>query len=153
MYRNTESLIVFLKRWRGDYKKEEYCQIYQQCFYLEDLTQIEWSISKKQNNGRANETKIGDKEHQFDYCFEFDTNTKSRFVRKSFDRLFKFKRLPVVYTTIYQNENDKNVYFGSLFFHWLEIAQIEKILIEISKFELNIEKKQYKLDKKSHLSH
>ena len=50
LYRNTESSIVLLKRWRGDYKKEEYCQIYQQCFYLEELTQIKWSISKKQNN-------------------------------------------------------------------------------------------------------
>ena len=30
-----ESSIVLLKRWRGDYKKEEYCQIYQQFFYLE----------------------------------------------------------------------------------------------------------------------
>ena len=28
----------------------------------------------------------------------------------------------------------------NVFFHWLEIEQIEKILIEISKFELNIEK-------------
>ena len=129
-----------LKRWRGDYKKEEYCQIYQQCFYLEELTQIGWSISKKQNNGRAYETEIGDKEHQFDYCFEFDTNTKSRYVRISFDRLSKFNRLPVVFTTIYQKENDKNIYFVNFFFHWLEIEQIGKILIEISKFELNIEK-------------
>ena len=94
---------------------------------------------KNKNNGRAYETEIGDKEHQFDYCFEFDTNTKSRFVRKSFDRLSKFIRLPVVYITIYQKENDENVYFGNFFFHWLEIEQIEKTLIEISKFELNIE--------------
>ena len=72
--------------------------------------------------------------------FEFDTNTKSRFVRISFDCLSKFNRLPVVYTTIYQKENDKNVCFGNFFFHWLEIEQIEKTLIEISKFELNIEK-------------
>ena len=112
-YRNTESSIIFLKRWRGDYKKES--TIYQQCFYLEELTQIGWSSSKKQNNGRAHETEIGDKEHQFDYCFDFDTNKKSRFVRISFDRLSKFNRLPVFYTTIYQKENDKNVYFGNFF--------------------------------------
>ena len=48
---------------------------------MEELTQIEWSISKKQNNGRAFKTNIEDKEHHFAYCFEFDTNTKSRFVR------------------------------------------------------------------------
>ena len=81
LYRNTENSIVLLKRWRGDFRKEEYCQIYQQCFYLEEVSQIQWSISKKQNNGRAYETKIGDKEHPFDYCFEFNTNKKSRFVR------------------------------------------------------------------------
>ena len=95
---------------------------------------------KQQNNERAYETEIGDKEHQFDYCFEFDTNTKSRFVRISFDRLSKLNRLPVFYTTIYQKENDENIYVGNLFFHWLEIEQIGKILIEISKLELNIEK-------------
>ena len=39
LYRNTESSKKFLKRWRGDYKKEEY--IYQQCFYLEESTQVE----------------------------------------------------------------------------------------------------------------
>ena len=47
LYRNTESSIILLERWRGDYKKEEYCQIYQHCFYLEELPQIEWSVSKK----------------------------------------------------------------------------------------------------------
>ena len=47
LYRNTKSSIVLLKRWRRDYKKEEYCQIHQQCFYLEESTQIGWSISKK----------------------------------------------------------------------------------------------------------
>ena len=52
LYRNTEISIVLLKRWRGDYKKEEYCQIYQQCFYLEELTQIEWSIRKKKTKQR-----------------------------------------------------------------------------------------------------
>ena len=52
LYRNTESSINLLKRWRGDFRKEEYCQIYQQCFYLEELTIIDWSISKKQKNGR-----------------------------------------------------------------------------------------------------
>ena len=41
-----------------------------------ELTQIEWSINKKQNNGNAYETKIEDKEDYFVYCFEFDTNAK-----------------------------------------------------------------------------
>ena len=100
---------------------------------------IEWSISKKQKNGRFYETNIEDKEHHFDYCFEFDTNAKSRVFRLSFNRLSKFKNLPVVFITIYQKENNKK-YFGNFSLHWLEIEQIEKILIEISKFEFSIEK-------------
>ena len=120
-------------------------------FFLEELTQIEWSISKKQKNGRFYETNIEDKEHHFDYCFEFDTNAKSRVVRLSFNRLSKFKKLPVVFITIDQKEKNKNVCFGNFSFHWLEIEQIEKILIEIAKFEFSIEKK-YKSDNQSHLS-
>ena len=41
----------------------------------------------------------------------------------------------------YTKKNDKNVHFGDFFFHWLEIEQIEKNLIEISKFELIVETK------------
>ena len=63
-----------------------------------------------------------------------------RVVRLSFNRLSKFKNLPVVFITIYQKENNKNVYFDNFSFHWLEIEQIEKILIEISKFDFSIEK-------------
>ena len=73
--------------------------ICQQSFYIEELTQIEWSFSKKQKNGRGYETKNEDKEHHFDYCFEIDTNTKSRFVRISFNRSSKLKRISVAYTT------------------------------------------------------
>ena len=49
-------------------------------FILEELTQIEWSISKKQNIGRAYEIKNEDKDY-FEYCFEFDTNAKSKIVK------------------------------------------------------------------------
>ena len=134
----TESSIILLKRWRGDFRKEEYCQIYRQCFYLKELTQNESSVSKK--NGRTYETKIEDKEHDFDYCFEFNTKTNSRFVRMNFNRLSKFKRHLVVFNTIYQKESDKIEYFVNFFFHWLETKQIEKILTEISKLELSIKK-------------
>ena len=107
LYRNTETSIILLKRWQGDFRKEEYCQIYQHCFYSKELTQIEWSISKKQQNGRVYEINIEDKEHHFDYCFEFDTNANSRFVRLSDNRLSKFQKLPVVYVTIYQKKTTK----------------------------------------------
>ena len=33
LYRNAESSIVLLKRWRGDFRKEEYCQVYQQGYF------------------------------------------------------------------------------------------------------------------------
>ena len=75
-------------------KKKSTANFINNNFYLEEFTQIE---SKKQNNGRAYETKIKDKEHHFDCCFEFDTNAKSRFVRLFFNRLSEFKRLPLVY--------------------------------------------------------
>ena len=85
LYRNTESSIVLLKRWRGDFRKEEYCQVYQQGFYLEELTQSEWSISEKKRMEESMNQML--KEDHFDYCFELDTNTKSRFVRRFFNRL------------------------------------------------------------------
>ena len=40
-------------------KQKKYCQINQQCFFLDELTQIEWSITKKQINGRAKKQKLG----------------------------------------------------------------------------------------------
>ena len=58
----------------------------------------------------------------------------------SFNQLSKFKRLSVVYITIYQKEIDKNVYFGKLFFQ-SEIKPIKKFLFKTSKFESSIEKK------------
>ena len=64
-------------------------------FCLEDSTEIDQSISKKQNNGRAYEVKIEDKEHHFDYCYEFGKNTKCCFVRIYFNQLSKFKILPI----------------------------------------------------------
>ena len=36
-------------------------------------------------------------------------------------------RLVVVFNTIYQKENKKNVYFSNFFFHWLEIEEIKKM--------------------------
>ena len=44
-------------------EKKEYCQIYQQYSYIEELTQISWPVSKRVNTGRARETKSEDKEH------------------------------------------------------------------------------------------
>ena len=65
---------------------------------------------------------------------------KPRFVRISSNRISKFNRFLDVYTTKYQIETFKNLDSINFFFHWLEIEQIMKILIEISKIELSIKK-------------
>ena len=41
--------------------------------------------------------KFEDKEHHFDYCFEFDTNTKSRFV-VDYPSLKDFRMFALQYT-------------------------------------------------------
>ena len=69
LYRNTESSIVLLERWRGGEQiseKESTAKLINNVF-LKDLTQIEWSISKNQNNGRAYETKSEDKGHHLPF--------------------------------------------------------------------------------------
>ena len=68
-----------------------------------------------------------------------DLITKSRFFRISSNRLSKFKSLPVVYITIYHKESVR-MYILVFFYHLLEIVQIVKSLIEISNFDLSIEK-------------
>ena len=88
--------------------------------------------TKKKNNGRAYKTKIEDN------CFEFEANTIYRFVRISFNRLSGFNRLPVVYTTIYQKENDKNVNFRELHLSLIRNRTYQKKFDRISKFELSI---------------
>ena len=107
LYRNTENSVVLVKKMERRFQKRRVLPNLSTVFYVEELTEIEWSISEKQNNGRVYETKLGDKEHQFECCFELDTNTNSRFVRLSFNRLSKFNRLSVVYITIYQKQTMK----------------------------------------------
>ena len=123
----------------SNFRKEKYCQVYQYFSYLEELIQIEGSIIKKPKNEGAYETKIEDQEHHFNYCVELDTNTESRFVRISFNRLSKFKRILAV--CLYYNITKKVIkgYVLVIFFLWLETKQIEKLLITISNFELSVE--------------
>ena len=86
---NTENPIVLFENWRGDLRKEAYCQFNQQFFYFEELTQIEWSIKAMEV---LKKQKKEDNEHLSDYCFEFDTSAKSRFFRILCNQLYKFKR-------------------------------------------------------------
>ena len=90
-------------------------------------------ISRKQNNGRAYETKVGDKEHQFDYCFEFEPIQNpdlSEYLLIIYPNLIDFRLFILQYT----KKKPIKTYILVISFS-LEIAQIEKILIEISKFE------------------
>ena len=87
-----------LKRWRGVFRKEENCQIYRHCFYLEELIQVD-------------ETKIEDKEDHFDYSLNLIQIQNLDLFRISFNRLSNLKRIPVVYITIYHKESDKKFIF------------------------------------------
>ena len=99
LYRYTETSIILLKRWRGDFRKE-YCQIYQHCFYLEELTQKEWSISKNNKRMEKSMKQILKK------------NAKYRFVRLSFNRLSKFKKNSVcLYYHISERKQQKSTFW------------------------------------------
>ena len=52
----------------------------------------------------------------------------------------------------YTKEKAIKMYFLVILFHWIETERIAKNLIEISKFELSVEKKN-EPDLKSHFSH
>ena len=56
-------------------------------------------------------------------------------------KLFAVKEKKYCWYKWQKKENNKNVSIGNFSFHWLEIEQIENILIEISNFEFNIEKR------------
>ena len=145
LYRNTEKSIILLKRWRGDFRKKEYCQIYRQCFHLEELTQIEWSVSKKHKKWKHLWNKIDDREYLLITVLNLIQTQILDLSEYLFYRLSKFKRLPVVYITIYQKKSDKIVCFGNFFFHWLKIDRTNqknfdrnfKIWIEYQKNGIN----------------
>ena len=132
LYRKTENSIILLKKGKEISEKKSTARFIDNVFLIE-LTQIEWSVSKK-NNKMEEPMKQKLKIRNIILITVLNLIQKnSRFVRISFNRLSKFERLPVVYNTIYQKESDKIVYFGYCFFHWLDIEQIEKVLIVISK--------------------
>ena len=120
------------------FQKIRVIQIYQQCFYLEELSQIRWSIRKK--NTTMEEPMKPKLRLKNIISITVDLITKSRFFRISSNRLSKFKSLPVVYITIYHKESVRMYILVIFFYHLLEIVQIVKSLIEISNFDLSIEK-------------
>ena len=54
-----------------------------------------------------------------------------------YPKLKDFRLFILQYT---RKKSDKNVQFDNFFFRWLEIEQVEKLLIEVSKIELSVEK-------------
>ena len=108
------------------FQKKEYCQIYQPCFYLEELSQIQWSISKKQNNGRAYETKLEIKNIisiTLLNLIQIQNLDLSEYLLIDYPNLKDFRLFILQYT---KKKMIKNVKYGSFFFHWLEVEQIEK---------------------------
>ena len=105
-----------LKRWRGDFKKEEYWQFHQQCFYLEELSQIQWSISKKTMEEPMKQ-KLEIKNIISITVLNLIQIQNLDLSEYIFNRYCKFKRIRVVYITRYQKRSDKKVYFGSFLFH------------------------------------
>ena len=90
---------------------------------------------------------FADYENGFEYSFDFtskwvDKDLEGK-IRLCFNKLSKYKKLPVVYLIIYHRYLNETKWYlqGHFYFHWLEIQQVgevlEKIDIEIAKKQSN----------------
>ena len=107
-------------------------------FYLSELQQISWCISTKQQYGTVSDLNFADYENVFDYSFDFtskrvDKNLERK-IRLCFNKLSKYKKLPVVYLIIYHRYLNETKWYlqGHFYFHWLEIQQVGEVLEKIS---------------------
>ena len=90
---------------------------------------------------------FADYENVFDYSFDFTSKRVDkdleRKIRLCFNKLSKYKKLPVVYLIIYHRYLNETKWYlqGHFYFHWLEIQQVgevlEKIKNEIAKKQSN----------------
>ena len=112
-----------------------------------ELQQISWCISTKQHYGTVSDLNFADYEKVFDYSFDFTSKwvdkDLERKIRLCFNKLSKYKILPVVYSIIYHRYLNETKWYlqGHFYFHWLEIQQVgevlEKINNEIAKKQSN----------------
>ena len=143
---SNERYVVFLERAK-EISKKEYELIFKEQFYLSELQQISWCISTKQKYGTVSDLNLADYENVFDYSFDFNSlwvdKDLERKIRLCFNKLSKYKKLPVVYLIIYHRYLNETKWYlqGQFYFHWLEIQQVgevlEKINNEIAKKQSN----------------
>ena len=96
----NEGYVVFLGKAK-EISKKEYELIFKEQFYLNELQQISWCISTKQNYGTVSDWNIADYENAFDYSFDFNSiwveKDLERKISLCFNKQSKYKKLPVVY--------------------------------------------------------
>ena len=123
---------------------KEYEQSCKEQFYLSELLQITWCIFAKQKYGKATDLSIVTIENVFDYSYDFESILIEKGVERKillcFNKLSKYRELPVVYSNIYQRDLGVIKWYleGYLHFHWLEIQQVGEVL----------EKRKKKLEKR-----
>ena len=131
--------IVFISRWKevANHTFKEYEQSCKEQFYLSELLQITWCIFAKQKYGKATNLSIVTYEKIFDYSFDFESilieKGLERKTRLCFNKLSKYRKLPVVYSNIYQRDIGVIKWYleGYFHFHWREIQQIGEVLEKI----------------------
>ena len=101
---SNERYVVFLERAKKILKKE-YELVFKKKFYLSELQQISWCISTKQKYGTVSDLNFADYENVFDYSFDFTSKRVDkdleRKIRLCFNKLSKYKNLPVVCLIVY----------------------------------------------------
>ena len=81
---------------------------------------------------------LADYENVFDYSFDFTSKgvdkDLERKIRLCFNKLSKYKKLPVVYLIIYHGYLNETKWYlqGHFHFHWLEIQQVGEVLEKIN---------------------
>ena len=109
---------VFLER-ATEFSKKEYELILKEQFYLSELQQISWCISTKQKYGTVSDLNIADYENVFDYSFDFNSlwvdKDLERKIRLCFNKLSKYKKLPVVYLINYHRYLNESKWYLFLF--------------------------------------
>ena len=116
---------------------KEYEQCCKEQFYLSELLQITWCIFAKQKYGKVTDLSIVTYENVFDYSYDFESILIEKGLERKiwlcFNKLSKYRKLPVVYLNIYQRDIGVSKWYleGYFHFHWLEIQQVGEVLEKI----------------------
>ena len=76
-------------------------------------------------------------ENVFDYSYDFESilieKGLERKIRRRFNKLSKYRKLPVVYLNIYQRDIGVSKWYLEVYFHfhWLENQQVGEVLEKI----------------------